>query len=201
MRLDFDGAMAHAFNAEEWTNTENDHVRRALRIRFKSGHSLELTHDEAQELGAIFYEGGHFFPDDRDDDDDDLDAMAERDQIVWDVRETAKDALAVMLRQSDMASVMNDDAFATAIAERAVFLAKAMHAKVAAPAATSLAANLDWILRSGPWQVSVLEKAAGGFWVGAVGAGRENAGAEIEVDADTIEAGLRMLRERMTARI
>lgn len=63
---------------------------------------------------------------------DDLDEIADHDQQIWDIRETAKELTLHMLRQSDMPSVMNDDAFATAIAERAVFLAKAMHAKLPA---------------------------------------------------------------------
>ena len=61
-------------------------------------------------------------------DGDQLDEIADHDQQIWDIRETAKELTLHLLRQSDMPSVMNDDAFATAIAERAVFLAKAMHA-------------------------------------------------------------------------
>ena len=65
-------------------------------------------------------------------DGDQLDEIADHDQQIWDIRETAKELTLHLLRQSDMPSVMNDDAFATAIAERAVFLAKAMHAKLPA---------------------------------------------------------------------
>jgi hypothetical protein len=95
---------------------------------------LRMSPEEARQLVVLIGRNirDHVEAFEDDDLDDDLDEIADHDQQIWDIRETAKELTLHLLRQSDMPSVMNDDAFATAIAERAVFLAKAMHAKLPA---------------------------------------------------------------------
>jgi hypothetical protein len=98
------------------------------------GHfwQLRMTPEEARQVVDLIGRNIRDHVEAFEEDDDDLDEIADHDQQVWDIRETAKELTLHLLRQSDMPSVMNDDAFATAIAERAVFLAKAMHAKLPA---------------------------------------------------------------------